>query len=368
MKICFFVADITWRGGIERVLSNITSALVFREDVSEVTIVSQYRSNPQTSYFFNSSVKIVYLTNVEYSPKPGTLSRARQHLHNIGNVREFFKKNKFDIISSQTFTNTLLLWLAGVDLSNVMAVEHVYFGYYGKFLRTVRRFLYKRLMAVGVISRFDYEYYSKFLKSVEYVPNPMNVKDKYISELKEHKIIAIGRLETQKNFTKLIDIFSRVKPLAPSWTLHIYGNGTLRKPLQRQIEAMGLEGSIILEGATDNIEEKMRGSAFLVMTSLYEGFGMVLIEAMKNGVPCVSYDCPAGPADIIDNEVNGLLVPNQNEKVMENAILRMIGDYDLRKRLGNAAMQSVDRFDSDLIADIWMNVFKRYKSKGKNID
>lgn len=358
MRICFFVADITLNGGIERVLSNITTAFAHRKDVSEITIVSQYKSNPLLSYSFDPRVKIVYLTDIRYSGKPGSWSRIARHIRNICNIRRYFKNNTFDIISSQTFTNTLLLYFAGVDLRSVIAVEHVYYGYYSSFLRICRKYLYRKLKAVGVLTKYDEKYYKAFLKSVIRIPNPMDVSDKYESELTNHKIIAIGRLEKQKNFTKLVDIFSRIAPIAPSWSLHIYGEGSLYEALQRQIDMSGLSGRIILEGTTRKIEEKIRESAFLVMSSLYEGFGMVLIEAMKNGVPCVSYDCPAGPADIIDNEINGLLVPNQDEKAMEKAIVRMIRDNDLRKRLGHAALHSVDKFDSDAIADSWMKVFR----------
>lgn len=94
------------------------------------------------------------------------------------------------------------------------------------------------------------------------------------------------------------------------------------------------------------------------MSSKFEGFGMVLIEALRNGVPCISYDCPAGPSDIIKTEYNGLLIPNQDEKLMELAMKRLIQDSDLRMRMGKVAPESINEFDSMIVAGTWIDYLK----------
>lgn len=358
MKICFFVADITFKGGIERVLSNLTSALVKLPEKPEVTIVSQYKSHEKPHYVFDTKIKIEYLTDTVYSGAPKSISRLFKHLKNISVIRTYFNNNKFDVISSQSFPNTVLLWLAGIPLNKVIAVEHVYYGYYNTVLRNFRKFLYSKLSCLGVLTNFDKQYYNTFLNNVVFIPNPIDASNKVNSELFSKKIIAIGRLEKQKNFSKLIEIFAEVIKSHPDWSLHIYGEGTLHDFLQRQIDKGDLGKNIILEGTSNHIEAKMTECSFLVMSSLYEGFGMVLIEAMKNGLPCISYDCPAGPADIIKNGFNGLLVPNQNEEAMVSAINYMIENPDVRKLMGNNALKTVDKYDSNFIAIKWYETFR----------
>lgn len=357
MKICFFVADITFKGGIERVLSNLTSALIKLPEKPEVTIVSQYKSHEKPHYAFDPKVKIDYLTDIIYSGAPKSVSRLFKHLKNISVIRQYFKKNNFDIISSQSFPNTVLLWFAGIPFNKVIAVEHVYYGYYNKALRYFRKFLYPKLICLGVLTNYDKQYYRTFLNNVVFIPNPIDASNKVKSELESKKIIAIGRLEKQKNFSKLIEIFAEVIKSHPDWSLHIYGEGTLYDSLQRLIDQEDLSKNIKLEGTSNHIETKMRECSFLVMSSLYEGFGMVLIEAMKNGLPCISYDCPAGPADIIENGFNGLLVPNQNEEALVSAINYLIEHPNKRKVMGNNALKTVDKYDSHFIAIKWYETF-----------
>lgn len=363
MKICFLVADITFKGGIERVLSNLTNALILQWSDLDITIASQYKTNDQPNYPFNDRIKIDYLSKKTYSGAPGSLGRLNKHFRNLYNLRKYFKKHKFNIICSQSFTNTQLLALSGTPLNNVIAVEHVYYGYYNKIIRMLRKLLYPKLLGVGVLTTYDQKYYSSWLKNVVLIPNPIEVTNKYHSTLTSKSIIAIGRLEEQKNFAQLIDIFARISTLHPDWTLNIFGEGTLRNSLQTKIESLRLEQKVFLRGTTENIDQEIRKSSFLVMTSLYEGFGMVLIEALRNGVPCISYDCPAGPSDIIIDRENGLLIPEKDIAKMEEAINLLIEDNELRLRLGENAPESINQFASSVIASKWIDIFKRYNFK-----
>lgn len=360
MKICFFVADITFKGGIERVLSNLTNALLTLKPDLDITIVSQYRTFSKPNYKFNDNISIKYLSDKSYSGSPGSFHRVINHVKNIANVRKFFKKNKFDIISSQSFTNTFILYLAGLSLKNVIVVEHVYYGYYGSLLRKIREFLYPKTLAVSVLTTLDKNYYSKWIKNVLLIPNPIDLSTKQDAPLSSKTIIAIGRLEIQKNFSALINIFSKVNKDFPDWELNIFGEGNLKESLQSQIDFLDLHKKIHLKGTTDNIDKEIRNSSFLVMSSIYEGFGMVLIEALKNGVPCISYDCPAGPSDIIINDLNGLLIPNQDEVEMEYAMRKLIENKHLREQLGKNAYDSIQKFDSKRIADMWLSTFNHF--------
>lgn len=360
MKICFFVADITFKGGIERVLSNLTEGLLAIQPDLDLTIVSQYRTFDTPNYPFNPKVKIDYLTEQKYADAPGSLKRIVRHMRNIKNIRRYFKNKDFDVISIQSFPNVFLFKAAGLDSSKVIAVEHVYWQYYSKPLLFIRKQVYKHIPLISVLTDRDYLYFNQWHPDVVRIPNPIDVSNPFKSELKSKDVIAVGRLEDEKNFSALIDAFTNVAQKNTDWRLHIYGEGTLKEALQSQIVTHSMEPNIILEGTSDNIDEEMRKCSFLVMSSKLEGFGMVLVEAMRNGLPCVSFDCPAGPSNIITDGVDGLLVENQNKEKLAAAIQLMISNPDKRIEMGANALEKVKAFDSKYIASQWLDVFNQF--------
>ena len=356
-KICFFVADITFKGGIERVLSNLATGLSKDNDL-DITIVSQYHTFDKPNYPFPPNVNIKYLSDLRYDGRPKSTNRLIGHLKNLGRIRKFFKDNHFDIVSAQSFTNVFLLYCAGMDMSTVIAVEHVYWGYYGKIIQYIRKYIYRRCKEVVVLTNYDYKYYSTFLKNVFIIPNPIRPnfqKPEYKGSSK--KIIAIGRLEDQKGFEELIDNFKNVADHYPEWHLDIYGEGNLKQCLEAKIVNKNLGQNVYLMGTTDDIGAELRKSSFLVMSSKFEGFGMVLLEAMNEGIPCISFDCPAGPSDILDDNKYGLLVRNQDFNSLIANICNFINSYDLRNKFSELAFKRVRYYSTDRIVGLWKRIF-----------
>lgn len=358
INLCLFVADITFKGGIERVLSNLTQVLSVDTNFN-ITIVSQYRTYPIPNYPIPENVKIDYLSDIKFAGTPKSFGRMVSHVKNIGRIRRYFEKHNFDIISSQSFTNTFLLYCAGVDLSKVIAVEHVYWGYYGSIIQFVRRKIYSKCYAVAVLTKYDYDHYFTYLKNVYLIPNPIaaNItKPEY--SLTSKNIIAIGRLEEQKGFRGLIESFQRISSRFPDWHLNIFGEGNLRTELNELIVNHNLTSNIHLRGTTNNISAELKQSAFLVMSSRYEGFGMVLLEAMNEGVPCISFDCPAGPFDILGDSKYGILVKNQDFLELTNRISEMIESENLRLYYSDKAFERVGNYSAAKIVERWRNLFK----------
>lgn len=161
----------------------------------------------------------------------------------------------------------------------------------------------------------------------------------------------------QKGFDRLIDAWSIVNMQHPDWVLRIYGDG-MRQQLQQQIDRLGIASSCILEHSTPDIDEKYCESSIFALSSRYEGFGMVIIEAMACGIPPVSFACPCGPRDIIDDGKNGLLVENGNIEMLAGKICYLIENDEIRRKMGQQARIDVERFKIEQIAGQWKELFE----------
>ena len=359
MKLCFFIDDITHTGGIERVVSLLCGQFAVSHQDLEIEIVSQFRSSKVLAYEFVGA-KITYLSEKDYDAKPHSFQRMFRILGNVLNVRKHFKKNKYDVIVGQSYPNNILLYLAGVDLSNVIAAEHVYYDYYGSFLKKLRLHVYKKCFKVVVLTSKDKECYDNHFPSEHtyLIPNPVVLTETFASPLDSKVAIAVGRIQYQKGFDTLVEVFKRVHEKHPDWIVQIYGDGSLRAELEQQIAGAGLNGIINLMGCSNEIYKKLRDAAFYIMSSRFEGFTMVLIEAQSQGIPIVSFDCPNGPWDIIDNGVNGILVEDQNKDALCDGICYMIEHPEERKAMGKKSLKNVDQYSTVVVCNMWKRLFE----------
>lgn len=172
------------------------------------------------------------------------------------------------------------------------------------------------------------------------------------------RVIAAGRLVYQKGFDMLIEAWRTVAERHPDWTLDIFGAGEKEIELKRRIDGLALSGSISIKGPTKRIIEEFSGSDVFVLSSRSEGFGLVLIEAMSCGTPCVSFDCPYGPADIIRDHEDGILVENGNVQRLAEAIIYLIEHEEERRAYGLRAAENVKRFLPDRVMPRWVALFE----------
>ena len=359
IKICYFLGDITTTGGIERVLSILTTEQVKDPDL-DLTIVSKFHSYPKPNYYFDDKIKIVYLQEKAVNNSPGSFARLKQHFRSIPKIRRFYRNHQFDLILSQAFPNTFTLWIAGLDMKRVIGVEHVYYGYYGRIIRGIRHYVYKRLSQLVVLtSRYQPCFQGEGLTRVNIIANPVVLSNRSRSSLMNKKIISVGRLVYQKGFDTFVEIFKNIHVKYPDWSVEIYGRGILHDALQKQIDEAGLTNSFKLMGNTDQIEREYHSASIFVLPSRFEGFPMVLTEAMSQGLACVSFNCPNGPSDLILDESVGLLVENQNKTEFEKALFRLIEDVELRKLIGANAYANVKRFDVYNIISEWKMLYQR---------
>lgn len=215
----------------------------------------------------------------------------------------------------------------------------------------------KKYHKIIVLTNEDKECNWKGWNNVVVIPNPITRSDYGYSDCQSKKAIAAGRLVSQKNFISLVRIWSRVAELYPDWILEIWGNGAQEKMLQALIKELSLEDKVLLKGFTSNLLNEMETASMFLLSSEFEGFPLVLIEAMSVGLPVVSYACPTGPRDIIEDEGNGYLISMNDEKMFANRICTLIENNELRNRMGREAVRTSKRYQIDKIIDQWMRLF-----------
>lgn len=170
-------------------------------------------------------------------------------------------------------------------------------------------------------------------------------------------LLGVGRLSEEKDFTVLIDAFARLVPRHPDWDLVLLGRGPLQAALQQQAERLGLSDRVFLPGIVGNLTQWYSRADLYAMTSRFEGFPNTLAEAMAHGMPAVSYDCDSGPRDIIRHGTDGLLVRPGDIDGLCEALDRVMGDADLRRRFAQRAVDARERFSMEKIAGMWENLF-----------
>lgn len=197
------------------------------------------------------------------------------------------------------------------------------------------------------------------------VPNPLTFFPAAASDCEEKKVISVGRFVYDKGFDMLIDAWKIVHDKHPDWKLHIYGEG-YKKPLVDQIRSFHLNDSCFLENPVKNIEEKYLESSIFVLCSRHEGFGMVIAESMACGVPPVSFDCPGGPRDIIQDGIDGILVKHEDIQLLAQKICFLIENKNIRVEMGQQAKTNIERFRLEWVMAQWKELFESVKKSTPN--
>jgi glycosyltransferase involved in cell wall biosynthesis len=239
-----------------------------------------------------------------------------------------------------------------------VAQEHVNLRAHRPALAADLRRRYGGLDALVVLTegdRADYRELSGL--RVERIPNPTPQVDGGVSTLEAPVLVAAGRLTRQKGFDLLIAAFAPVARRHPGWTLRIYGGGPERAALQALIEAEGLQDRVELMGPTRRLGQALAEASVFVLSSRFEGFGLVILEAMSVGLPVVSFDCPRGPGEIISSGRDGTLVPLEDVAALSEAIDELVSDPWRRRAYGAAALETAAAYDQREIGARWEKLF-----------
>ena len=215
----------------------------------------------------------------------------------------------------------------------------------------------KRLDTFVVLTKEDKKVWPE-LKNVTVIPDPLSFMPTQHSPLTEKRVIAVGRYVYQKGFDLLLQAWARIEKQYPDWQLAIFGDGN-RTPYEQQMKELGVDSSRChLNGPTTNIQQEYVNSSLFVFSSRFEGFGMVLVEAMACGLPVISFACPCGPKDIIKDGEDGFLVGNGNVAALVAKMSQLMGDESLRMSMSLIGQRNARRFSVEQIAGRWKGIFE----------
>lgn len=195
-------------------------------------------------------------------------------------------------------------------------------------------------------------------QNITVLPNYVWFEADVQSALTAKIAITVGRHVPEKGYDRLLAAWKIVSVKYPDWQLHIYGDDNIDYNVKQIAAGLAVESSVQFVKPVKNIQEAYKFSSICLMASRYEGFGMALVEAMACGVPCVAFDCPVGPRDIIDDGKNGFLVKDDDITAFANAIIRLIEDDKLREVMGNNAVVSTKKYSKDILIARWERLFK----------
>jgi glycosyltransferase involved in cell wall biosynthesis len=235
--------------------------------------------------------------------------------------------------------------------------EHMNFHAHHRALSRELRRSYRHLDVLTVLTHDDLRDYGEVLAGaptvVTRIPNALPTLEGAPSDLSAPVIVAAGRLTEQKGFDLLIEAFGRVVGRRPGWTLRIYGGGADRDELRAMILERELYNDVFLMGPSHSLGSELSQGSIFALSSRYEGFGMVLLEAMSKGLAVVSFDCPRGPSDLVADGEDGILVRNGDVQAFADALLALTADEPARRRLGAAALEKSRRYERAEIGRMW---------------
>lgn len=289
----------------------------------------------------------------------GAVDAVRNNLKRLRVLRAAIRASSPEaVVSSMSETNVSVL-LASIGLSvPVLVLEQIDPNQHriGKVWNILRLLTYRHAGAVVALNQASLSYFPRSIrKRGRVIPNPAVVKEgvRNPSNQAGYTLMAMGRLDAQKGFDLLLEAFARIAPDHPDWSLEIWGEGGMREELESLMAKLGLIGRARLAGVTRNAFDQLRRADLFVLSSRYEGFPLVLCEAMGCGLPVVSFDCPSGPNEIIRDGLDGILVPRADVGALAETLHRLMADGRERERISKRAPEVLERFGIGRVMEKW---------------
>lgn len=373
MKIVYTINSIRGLGGIQKVTLLKANALAdIPQNKVYIIVTDNWMNHP---LIHELSPKITFINLQINYYKDDYKSKLHQIISNFKIINHYLKLQKVisqinpDIIISVGQSEKYIVPLLQ---TNAIKIREIHFNsnyrnftYKSKILAKFLNFLDYKVMSKGynkmvLLTKEDKDTYFKNNNKFIYIHNPVTFDQTNTVNYNPNSnyVIGVGRLNMQKDFISLIKAWHLVQRECPTWKLKIVGEGPERTNLEQEIKRLNLGNSVVLTGYSNNIKKEMSESSIFVLTSLYEGFGLVLLEAMACGLPSVAFACQFGPKDIITDEKNGLLIYNRDIKSLSENLIYLIQHLYVRKEMSNQALKRVDDFSINNIINQWMQLFQ----------
>ncbi len=364
-------------GGIEKSVSALANLLC---EKYEVEIACTYKLYEKPVFDLDERVKIKYLVP-ELKPNRQEVKNALREKRFIKFIKEGFislkvlrlrkktminyiEKSDADvIISTRDIFNT---WLGEYCPAGVLKIGWEHNHYHGDYnyarniVRSASHLDYLVLVSESLRKFYKKEMIHSNCKCV-YIPNIIdNIPDK-CSSLNEKRIVSVGRLSPEKGYLDLLKVYSYVVKDYPEWKLDIIGDGVEKSKIEEYIDNHHLNNYVTLHGfqKKDYIDNILHKSSIYVMTSHTESFGIVLLEAMSHGLPCVAFDSAEGARELINSGMNGYLIKHRNLSAMVKKIEDLIKKKDVRKSVGLAGRKSVKKYTGNVVKEQWFELLEK---------
>ncbi len=375
LKIVYLTPALYMAGGVERVLT--LKANYFAEHFGyDITIILTDGNGKPLFYPLSNKIQVINL-NIGFE-ELWTCSFIKKILVYLNKQRRYKKLLTAELMRLQPNITISLLrreinFLNSIkDGSKKVGEMHINRANYRNF-STEQAGIVKRLFAqlwsfsllkhlkkldkMVVLTEKDCEAWPE-LNNVVTIPNPLSLKPKSTSSLSHKRVVAIARYSYEKGIDMLLKAWSETEKQVGDWRLDIYGDGD-RSSYEQIIDELKIDRSRCeLHSRTNDVENEYCNSSIFVLSSRFEGFGMVVLEAMACGLPVVSFDCPWGPRSIISDGVDGFLVENANVKELSQKLSVLMNNQNLRISMGHSAMVNVQRFGIESISEQWKSLFE----------
>jgi GalNAc-alpha-(1->4)-GalNAc-alpha-(1->3)-diNAcBac-PP-undecaprenol alpha-1,4-N-acetyl-D-galactosaminyltransferase len=353
-------------GGAERVAAHLANAWADRGDI--VMLLATYSGRGGCAYPLHPNVNFRFLADEVGGAGGGAVNVLRRLIA----LRRLVRSRNPDVVVSFLTTVNILTIVATLGLDcPVIVAEHSYppSQPMTAAARRLRRWLYPYAARVSVLTQEGLTWMSGNIPAARstVIPNPSpfpliasapTVNPASIIAGQRHLLLGAGRLDAGKQLSHLIEAFSRLAPRLMTWDLVVLGEGPERQALEDQVASLGLQNRVMLPGRAGNMGDWYERADLFALTSRFEGFPLVIAEALSYGCPVVSYDCNTGPRDIIKEGINGLLVRPVNDiDALVSALARLMTDDELRQSFGAAATATRQRYSLERILALWDALF-----------
>lgn len=362
--IAFYIGSLH-KGGAERVFVNL--AEFFLREGYRVTMVTQYRYPDEEEYALSGEIKRVIsdLDSAELSN-----GRLANFVRRLNKLRGVWKCEKPDLVLSCIGKNNFMTVVTTMGTGTrpvVSVVGEAREEYPSRLMRVLANILFP--CAAGVIlqtERSRYFFNKKIQDKAVILPNSLNpafIKPVYEGE-RDKKIVSVGRLDANKNHEMMLRAFAALKEQYPEYVLVIYGEGELRQFLEQLAEQLCISDRVFLPGVIPDVAEQIERASLFILTSYSEGVSNALIEALASGLPVIATDVPSGgTVELMTDGENGLIIPPGDQRALERAMDKILGDSAYARRLGRAAAKLQERLEPERVNRLWQNYFDGIISK-----
>ncbi len=377
MKIVYCVGSLINKGGMEKVLANKANYFVDKIGY-EVHIITQEQKGLPLCYEFDERV---IFHDIKISQLNKKIIKGFSFIKNIFTLRKIYT-HLFDeiqpdiiIVCERGYNDFVIPFTK----KNIPKIREFHFAkeavkVHASLMSPKNRFrhLFMYKFIFKIFNKYDYlalltnrdKETGNYKTKTEVIAN-MNQSSlpKETALLEKKNVISVGSMhDDRKRFEVQISLWSEIVKKHPEWKLNIYGGGVCKEKLQNLINQLNLNKNVILHGSSNTMSKHYLNSSIFLFTSTAEGLPMVLIEALSYGIPCVSFDCPTGPSDIITNEVDGYVVEDGNIEALKEKLVILIENTELRKNMGKNAKNNAIQYTTENISKQWISLFRKIKN------